>query len=238
MYLLSILKQSYIILAQPYQRPIDNKIAIINELILSAYLTTFLFFTEANDNTDILHTCDLVLLTIAGLFAFINFGSYIIAAIGPLITKCIKYLRLKDKAKMKYDLPENKIKVKLKKQRKKSKISLRKPSNTTLLDESIGDPDKWMAQLEPSVISNIKKNAGLRSRQGKQEEQKENRWEQQLRNVESINANEITNNIIDIGDNYCYRIEEDDFVQKEVVQKQLQEAEYNDFLGYYRFPDV
>ncbi|TNV87418.1 hypothetical protein FGO68_gene7694 [Halteria grandinella] len=84
-YFLSILKQSYIISSNPFILKKDNFIALINELIQSCYLLLFLFFTEANENTDILHFCDILLISFACLFALVNLGSYFVSAVAPAI---------------------------------------------------------------------------------------------------------------------------------------------------------
>ena len=99
MYFISILKQVYLIKVRPFKRNIDNTIAIFNEMLLSAYLITFNFFTDANPNTEILHTCDIVLLGIAGVFGLVNFGSYAVSALLPILRKLFKYLRVKKQTK-------------------------------------------------------------------------------------------------------------------------------------------
>ncbi|TNV73461.1 hypothetical protein FGO68_gene7768 [Halteria grandinella] len=55
----------------------------------------FMFFTDANENTDIHHACDILLVSIAGVFAIINISSCFISSGGPLIRKMIGILRAK-----------------------------------------------------------------------------------------------------------------------------------------------
>ncbi|TNV73432.1 hypothetical protein FGO68_gene5514 [Halteria grandinella] len=55
----------------------------------------FMFFTDANENTDIHHACDILLVSIAGVFAIINISSCFISSGGPLFRKMIGILRAK-----------------------------------------------------------------------------------------------------------------------------------------------
>ncbi|TNV87921.1 hypothetical protein FGO68_gene8255 [Halteria grandinella] len=241
---MSLLKQAYIILSQPYERPSDNSIAIINELLLSAYLITFMFFTEANENAELLHKCDLALLGIAGLFAVINFGSYIVAALGPLIAKILRLLRQKTKIEVQQMTQETSstqpttksesIPVKVNKRRQKS------AKNATTFEvqqeeikvEELG----WTFQNNKLLLK-----AETRVEQAKVPQNKANAYsmnkQQDATKFEFVSANDISNNIIDMGDNYCYRIEEDDFVQKEEMQRQQVAMQNERDFGCYRFPD-
>ncbi|TNV87835.1 hypothetical protein FGO68_gene506 [Halteria grandinella] len=238
---MSLLKQGYITLAQPYERLSDNRIAMINEALLSAYLITFMFFTEANEDADILHTCDLLLLGIAGLFAVINFGSYIIAALGPLIAKILRWMRQQTKVqeKMKESCSNQQInksmpaKVKNRRRKRSKNVSTFEVQQEEIKIEEVG----WNFQ-------NGNQNKLLHKAETRIEEDQEPQptaflLDKQLdvTKFESVSANDISNNIIDMGDNYCYRIEEDDFVPKEEIERQQAAMQNEKDFGCYRFPD-
>ncbi|TNV74644.1 hypothetical protein FGO68_gene13799 [Halteria grandinella] len=179
LYFISLLKQAYIIFISPYERPIDNKIALLNELILSAYLMTIMFFTDANGNTDILHICDFVLLSIASL----------VAALGPMIVKVLSYLKSEK-------MPEDYFEAQTKNNQKyESKLE----TKHLVIMKAVKKNSKMQKskRLVKAIIKKIKGN-------GKKKAKRVN----EITQVESICAIDVTNNNIDNDDNYCYRIDE------------------------------
>ncbi|TNV74852.1 hypothetical protein FGO68_gene1279 [Halteria grandinella] len=242
---MSLLKQAYLILFQPYERPSDNKIAIINELLLSAYLITFMFFTEANQNSEILYTCDLALLGIAGLFAVINFGSYIVAALGPLVAKILTWMRQKTKVQEQQMTQERNSNQPITKSEsmpvKVKKRSRKRSQNVTTYEVQ---QEEIKAEELDWNFQNLQNNKLLRKAETRIEEAQEPQSNSFTLNkqldvtkLESVSANDLSNNFIDMGDNYCYRIEEDDFVPKEEIQRQQVAMQNERDFGCYRFPD-
>ena len=73
LFYVSVFYQCYILRYQPYTEPLDNKLAFINELLVSAYLLVYIAFTDIVTSDAIRDSAGLALMTIVFSFFAINF---------------------------------------------------------------------------------------------------------------------------------------------------------------------
>ena len=79
--LVSYLKQAYILHARPYCTPIENRIALFNESLISLYLYGIILLTDYNNNDELRLYVSYLLVGIMGVYTFINMGNFMTIAI-------------------------------------------------------------------------------------------------------------------------------------------------------------
>ncbi|TNV87016.1 hypothetical protein FGO68_gene9018 [Halteria grandinella] len=249
-YLLSLLKQAYIVSVRPYQRPLDNINAIINELLSSCYLLLFMFFTEANENTDILHYCDILLISIACLFAMINLSVYCVSALGPLIRRLIRcasrrlfkhtdlHKAIKKKLGLKYKTSHSPS-VKLNARLSNIRVSFQKKgSSSSLVKTKVADKKHNVVEKEFAIRKHSKANEkDLNFKQALEVQPTANKQQvinaRQRKNsiissksgISKETSNSIRLNADENIGNYCYRIDD-----LQVVINGQSQLSYTDFV--------
>lgn len=77
----SVLKQAYILHARPFTEPIENRIALFNEYLISIYIYGIFLLTDYNTSDELRYYVSLLLVGVIGVYILVNFGNFIILAL-------------------------------------------------------------------------------------------------------------------------------------------------------------
>lgn len=102
MIIVTFFKQAYILHARPYCTPLENRIALFNEYLISLYLYGIILLTDYNQDDELRLYASYVLIGTIGLYTLINMGNFLAVAFWLMwrsLKKSCKILCRKIKAK-------------------------------------------------------------------------------------------------------------------------------------------
>ena len=76
-----VVRISFILHARPFTEPIENRIALFNEYLISIYIYGIFLLTDYNTSDELRYYVSLLLVGVIGVYILVNFGNFIILAL-------------------------------------------------------------------------------------------------------------------------------------------------------------